>query len=50
MIKRFFELIRRGWRKPPHVIVRWLVRQARAEWDQPPGTGPRPGVELGRVA
>lgn len=34
MIKRFLELIRRGWRKPPGVIARWLVRQARAEWDQ----------------
>lgn len=34
MIKRLFELIRRGWRKPPHVIIRWLIRQARAEWDQ----------------
>ncbi|HIM24920.1 MAG TPA: hypothetical protein EYM29_04820, partial [Rhodospirillales bacterium] len=34
MTKRFLELIRRGWRKPPHVIVRWLVRQARGELDQ----------------
>ena len=34
MTKRFLELLRRGWRKPPGVIARWLVRQARAEWDQ----------------
>ena len=34
MTKRFLELIRRGWRKPPHVIARWLVRQARGELDQ----------------
>ena len=34
MTKRFLELIRRGWRKPPHVIARWLVRQARMEIDQ----------------
>ncbi len=34
MTKRLLELIRRGWGKPPHVIVRWLVRQVRAEWDQ----------------
>lgn len=34
MTKRFLELLRRGWRKPPHVIARWLVRQVRAEWDQ----------------
>ena len=34
MTKRLFELIRRGWRKPPHVIVRWLARQAGAELDQ----------------
>jgi hypothetical protein len=34
MTKRLFELIRRGWRKPPHVIVHWLARQAGAELDQ----------------
>jgi len=34
MAKRFFELLRRGWRKPPHVIVRWMVRQTGAELDQ----------------
>ena len=34
MTKRFLELLRRGWRKPPLVIARWLGRQARAEWDQ----------------
>jgi len=34
MTKRLLELLRRGWRKPPHVIVRWLMRQARSELDQ----------------
>ena len=34
MTTRLLELIRRGWRKPPHVIARWLVRQAGAELDQ----------------
>ena len=34
MTKRLLELIRRGWRKPPHVIARWLARQAAAELDQ----------------
>ncbi len=34
MINRLIELLRRGWRKPPPVIARWLVRQVRAEWDQ----------------
>ncbi|MBC8337123.1 MAG: alginate lyase family protein [Alphaproteobacteria bacterium] len=34
MAKRFFELLRRGWRKPPHVIVRWMIRQTGAELDQ----------------
>ncbi|MCH7936344.1 MAG: alginate lyase family protein [Proteobacteria bacterium] len=34
MTKRFLELLRRGWRKPPPVIARWLARQVRAEWDQ----------------
>ena len=34
MTKRLFELIRRGWRKPPHVIARWLARQIFAEWEQ----------------
>jgi hypothetical protein len=34
MTKRLLELLRRGWRNPPHVIVRWLSRQARAELDQ----------------
>jgi len=23
---RLFELIRWGWHKPPHVIVRWMMR------------------------
>jgi len=31
---RLFELARRGWRKPPTVIARWLARQAAAELDQ----------------
>ena len=34
MTKRFLEFLRRGWGKPPRVIVRWLVRQVRAEIDQ----------------
>lgn len=34
MTKRLLELIRRGWRKPPHVILRWLARQIVAEFDQ----------------
>ena len=34
MMQRLFELIRRGWRKPPQVIARWLMRQAGAEWYQ----------------
>lgn len=34
MIKRFLELLRRGWRKPPHVIARWLFRHAQAQFDQ----------------
>lgn len=34
MTKRLLELIRRGWRKPPHVIFRWLWRQLKAEIDQ----------------
>ncbi|NQU59881.1 MAG: alginate lyase family protein [Rhodospirillales bacterium] len=34
MTKRLIELLRRGWRKPPHVIARWLVRQVCAEWHQ----------------
>ncbi len=34
MTKRLFELLRRGLQSPPRVIARWLVRQARAEWDQ----------------
>ena len=35
MMKRLLELIRRGWRKPPHVILRWLARQIAAELEQP---------------
>jgi len=31
MITRLFELIRRGWRKPPHVIARWLATRLAAE-------------------
>ena len=34
MTKRMFELLRRGWGRPPHVIIRWLVGQARSELDQ----------------
>ncbi|NQV82803.1 MAG: alginate lyase family protein [Rhodospirillales bacterium] len=33
-MKRLLELIRRGWRKPPHVILRWLARQIATEVDQ----------------
>ncbi|MDA0306054.1 MAG: alginate lyase family protein [Proteobacteria bacterium] len=31
MFTRLFELIRRGWRKPPHVIARWLATRLAAE-------------------
>lgn len=34
MTKRLLELIRRGWRKPPQVILRWLARQIAAELEQ----------------
>ena len=34
MMKRLAELVRRGWGRPPHVILRWLGRQVRSELDQ----------------
>ena len=40
MTKRLLELLRRGMQTPPHVIIRWLVRQVRAEWDQHRAPGP----------
>lgn len=49
MIKRGFKLVRRGWRKPPHVIVRWLLSQAGAEIDQKLAPGRARRLTSGRL-
>jgi len=35
MTKRFIEFLRRGWRRPPHVILRWLASKVFAKLRQP---------------
>lgn len=49
MTKRLIELIRRGWGKPPHVILRWLARQAVAEIEQRRAPGRARALTTGRL-
>lgn len=44
--RKLLEMLRRGFRRPPHVVARWLARQARAELDQ--RLAPRRARGLGR--
>ena len=48
-MQRFVELLRRGWRKPPDVIARWLVRQAKGEIDQRRAPARARRLTLGRL-